>query len=96
MGRQRTLSRSFKSIAGTALAGIGLYILSAALDGPSAVFTCLLSVAAREALGQLSSILPVALQALERYSFDHLHSGPCPLQMLVSCLPLLRILAGVA
>lgn len=96
MGRQRILSRGFKFIAGTALAGIGLYILSGTLDGPSAVFTSLLSLALREALGQFPSILLAALQALEGYSFDHLHSAPCPLQMLVSCWPLLRVLAGAA
>jgi hypothetical protein len=96
MARQRTLSRNFKFIAGTALAGIGLYILSGALDGPSAVFTSILSVAVSEALGQLPSILPTALQAVQGYTFDHLQSSPCPLQMLVSCWPLLRVLAGAA
>jgi hypothetical protein len=96
MARQRTLSRIFKFIAGTALAGMGLYILSGALDGPSAVLTSLLSVAVSEALGQLPSILPAGLQALQGYVFDRLQSSPCPLQMLVSCWPLLRVLAGAA
>jgi hypothetical protein len=96
MASQRTLSRSFKFIAGTALAGIGLYLLSGALDGPSALLTSLLSVVVSEALGQLPSILPAVLQAVQGYTFDHLQSSPCPLQMLVSCWPLLRVLAGAA
>jgi hypothetical protein len=93
MPRQRTFSLSFKFIAGTTIAGIGLYILSVALAGPSAVFTSLLSVAVRVALGQLPSILPAALQILRGYSCDHLQSSRCPLQMLVSCWPLLQLLA---
>jgi hypothetical protein len=97
MAAQRTLSRNFKFIAGTSLAGIGLYLLSGALDGPSALFTSLLSVAVREALGQLPYILlPAALQAVQGYGLDHLQSSPCPLHMLVSCWPLLRVLAGAA
>jgi hypothetical protein len=97
MARQRTLSRNFKFIAGTALAGIGLYLLSRALDVPSALFTSLLSVAVREALGQLPYLLlPAALQAVQGYSWDYLQSSPCPLHMLVSCWPLFRVLAGAA
>jgi hypothetical protein len=96
MARQRTLSRNFKFLAGTALVGIELYLLSWALDGPSALFTSLLSVAMREALGQFPSILLAALQAVQAFSFDRLQSSPCPLHMLVSCWPLLRALAGAA
>jgi hypothetical protein len=96
MARQRTFSPSFKFIAGTTIAGIGLYILSVALAGPSAVFTSLLNVAVKEALAQLPSILPAALQTLQRHSLDHPQSSPCPLQMLVSCWPLVRLLAEAA
>jgi hypothetical protein len=96
MARQPTFSRSLKLIAGTALAGTGLHILFGALAGPLAVFTSLLSVAASEALGHLPSILPTALQTLQGYSSDHLQSSPCPLQMLVSCWPLLKVLAAAA
>jgi hypothetical protein len=96
MARQRTLSRNFKFIAGTALAGIGLYLLSGALDGTSALFTRFLSVAVREALGQLPYLLPAVLQAVQGYSLDHLQFSPCPLHMLVSYWPPLRILAGAA
>ncbi len=96
MARQRILPRNFKFIGGMTLAGIGLYVLSAALAGPSAVFTSLLSVAMREALRQLPSILLTALQALLGHSFNHLQSSPSPLQMLVSCWPLLRVLATAA
>jgi hypothetical protein len=96
MARQRTLTRNFKFIAGTALAGIGLYLLSGALDGPSALLTSLLSVAVREALGQLPYLLPTALQAAQGYSLDHLQSSRCPLQMLVLCWPLLGVLVGAA
>jgi hypothetical protein len=96
MARQFTFAQSFKFVTGIALAGIGLYILSAALASPLAVFTSLLRVAVSEALGQLPSILLVALQAAERFTFDHPRSSPCPLQMLVSCWPLLRVLAGAA
>jgi hypothetical protein len=96
MARQRTLSRSFTFIAGTTIAGIGLYILSVALAGPSDVFTSLLSLAVKEALGQLPSILPAALQTLQRHSLNHPQTSPCPLQMLVSCWLLVRLLAGAA
>lgn len=96
MAKHGTFSRNFKFLAGTTLAGIGLYLLSWALDGPSALFTTLLSMAVREALCQLPYLLPAALQVLQGYGFEHLQPSPCPLQMLVSCWPLLRVLAGAA
>jgi hypothetical protein len=51
MTRQRTLSRSLKPIAGAALVGLGLLILSVNLYGAAAQMSCPLGTTAGEALG---------------------------------------------
>jgi hypothetical protein len=95
MARRHTSFQSFKSIASAAaLAGLGLVILVGMLDGPAAQLAHLLCTAARETLGLLPYFLPAAWQALHAYAFDHQPFSPCALQMLVSCWPLLRVVAG--
>jgi len=81
---------------GAALAGLVLVMLFGKLDGPSVQLTSLLCAAESEALELLPSIVSASWQALQAYAFDHQRTFPCPLQMLVSFWPLLRILAGAA
>jgi hypothetical protein len=83
------------SIMGATLAGLALVILGK-LGGPSALLSHLVCAVAREALGLLPSIVSAAWQALQAYAFDDQKAWPCPLEMLVSFLPLLRVVAGAA
>jgi len=94
MARQHTASQNLKSVASVALVGLGIVILFVSLDGPAAQLTHLLSSAARESLQLLPSFVPAARQALQAYAFDKQGASPCPLQMLVSLCPLLRVIAG--
>ena len=96
MATQQTSLQTLKSILGAALVGLGLVILFGKLDGPAVPLTNLLAAAAREALELLPSIVPAAWQALQAHAFNHLAPSPCPLQMLVSFWPLLRVMAGAA
>ncbi len=96
MARQDKTSRTLKSIMGATLAGLVLVMLFGKLDGPSVQLTTLLCAAESEALELLPSIVPASWQALQTYAFEQQRSFPCPLQMLVTCWPLLRILAGAA
>jgi hypothetical protein len=97
MVRQRNTSRIVKSILAAALVGLSLLSLSGKLEGPSAQLTNnLLGTFTRVALELLPSIASAALHVLQSFAFDHPKSPSCPLQMLVSCWPLLRILARAA
>ncbi len=96
MARQDKTSRTLKSIMGGALAGLVLVILFGKLDGPSVQLTTLPCAAESEALELLPSIVSASWQALQTYAFEQQRSFPCPLQMLVTCWPLLRIVAGAA
>ena len=94
MARQHTLLESRKSIALAALIALGLAILFGKLDGPAAQLNNLLCFAARETLGLVPYFLPTAWQALHTYASDPQPFSPCALKMLVSCWPLLRVVAG--
>ena len=96
MARRHRSSQTLKSIVGAALVGLGLVMLFGKLDGPAVQLTNLLAAAAREALELVLSIEPAAWQALQARAFDHREHSPCPLQMLVSFWPLLRVMAGAA
>jgi hypothetical protein len=100
MARQRTIFQNFKSIKTRANVALGLVILLGGLfgrlDGPAGHLTNLLGTAAREALRLLPYLVPAAWQALQAYAFDHQWFSACPFQMLVSFLPLLRVMAGTA
>jgi hypothetical protein len=97
MARQHNTSRIVRSILAVALVGLSLFSLSGKLDAPSAQVTnSLLGASARVALELLPSIVSTAWQVLQTSAFDHPNSSSCPLQMLVSCWPLLRVLARAA
>jgi len=97
MARQHNTSRIVKPILAAAFVGLSLLALSGKLDGPSAQWTSsLLGASARVALELLPSIVPAAWHVLQTLAFDHPKSSSCPLRMLVSCWPVLRILARAA
>lgn len=93
---KNTFSRSPKSIARAALAGLELLVLLGGLHGPATELTCLLGTAATQALGLLPSFLPVAGQALLSYAADHQCSSPWPLPTVVSFWPMLHAIAELA
>jgi hypothetical protein len=94
MARQHTSSKSFKSIALGVIVWLGLVILLGKLDGPAEQLSNLLGGAARETLERLPTFVPAVWQALHAYAFDHQPFSPCALRMLVSCWPLLCVMAG--
>jgi len=96
MARPHHTSRIFKSILAAALVGLSLLSLSGKSDGFSAQWTSLLGASVRVALELLPSIVAAAWQVLQAVAFDHPKSSSCPLQMLLSCWPLLRMLARAA
>jgi hypothetical protein len=87
MARQRTSSQTLKSIAGSALAGPGLFILLGNLDGAAAAFRHLLATTSGAGLGLLSSVILAA-------SFDHQQFLQGLLQMLASFWPLPLVIVG--
>ncbi len=95
MAKQRTPSRSLKSIVGAALAGLGLFVLSGNLDAAAAQLGDLLSITAA-APCLLPHVVLAALQALQAHGFDHQWFLPGPLQMLVSFWPALLTIIGAA
>jgi len=96
MARQHTTSPSLISTVGTALAGPGLIMAIGKLDGLACQLIRLLGAIAREALMLLPSLLPAAWQVLQADVFGHALLASCPLEMLVSFWPLLRVIAGAA
>jgi hypothetical protein len=96
MERQHTHSSRLKSIAGAAVAGLGILIVLGNLDGQVAQVGNFLGCRAGDALGLLPSIVLSALQALQAYAFDHQGLSACPVRMLVSFMPLLHVLALAA
>lgn len=96
MTRQLKRSRRLKSIAGTAVVGLGLAILFGQLEGPAAQLTNLLGTAARETMALLPYWVPAVGQALAHFAFSHLRFSPCLVQMLLSFWPLVRLMAIAA
>jgi uncharacterized membrane protein len=95
MARQNTASWSLKAIAGVALIGIGLVTLFEVLDGPAARWVIkLLGIGTRTVVELVLSVAPLAWQVLQAFAFDHCWFSGCPLEMLVSCWPLLHAVAG--
>jgi len=94
MARQHTPSQGRKSIARAALITLGLAILFGKLEGPAAQLNNIVYMAARETLGLVPYFLPTVWQTLHAYASDHQPFSPCAFQMLVSCWPLLRVVAG--
>ena len=101
MIRQRRRTESFRSIAGGALVGLGLHILSG--NVVNAAFQLRLLVGnhpggatAGEGLGVLSSAVLASSQAAQAYAFDHQGFLLGLLGVLVSLWPLLLVGAGTA
>jgi hypothetical protein len=86
MATQHRPSQTFRSIAGSALVGLGLFILFGNLGGAAAQLRHLLSVPG-EGLGLLASVILAA-------SFDHRRLLHGLLQMLLSFWPLLFVIVG--
>jgi len=93
MARQNIRFQSLKSIAGAAIAWLGIFGLFGHLDRVVPQWSNLLCGAVREGLGLLPSITPVAWQAMLAYALDR-HLLECLLQMLLSLWPLLHVMAG--
>jgi hypothetical protein len=96
MARQQATFQSLKSIAAAVLAGLGLVILFGMVGESTAQVTNILGFVAKEAMGLLPYVFPVAWRALESYAFEHQGFSPCLLQMLVSCWSLVHGLAATA
>jgi hypothetical protein len=95
MARQNAASLGPKAIAGAAFVGIGLVSLFVVLDGPAARWMAkLLGIGARTVLESVLSVAPLAWQVLQACAFFHHWLSGCPLELLVSCWPLLHAVAG--
>jgi hypothetical protein len=93
MARQHTYFQSVKSITGAAIVWLGIIGLFGNLDRAVPQLSNHLCGAARDGLGVLAVVAPVAWQALQALAFDH-HLLECLLEMLLSLLPLLHVVAG--
>ncbi len=94
MATKQTRFRNLKSIGGSALLGLGPFLLFWRLDGAACQVSHIFCAIAREALGVLPSVVLAALQASLAHAFDHFRVLECLLQMLVSCWPLPLALVG--
>jgi hypothetical protein len=94
MGRQGRAFRNFKSIGWAGIAGLGMVILVVRLDGPAAWLGNLFGTAACEAPRVVPYLVPAAWRVLQALAFGGHPASPCPVQMLVSLLPLVRMAAG--
>jgi len=91
---QQTFGRT-KSIAGTALIGLGVFYEN--LHQATTQLSHLLGVIPREALGVLPTVILAASRVLQAYGADHPQSLPgCLLHMLASSWPLLLVIVGTA
>jgi hypothetical protein len=91
----QTVFRSSKSIAGAALAGLGMFILYENLAGAVARLSHLLGTIPGEALGVLPTVILAASRVLQAHAADHqrfLHGFLR--QVLVSSWPLLLVMVG--
>jgi hypothetical protein len=93
MTSQHRFSESFRSIAGGALVGLALHILSGNLGRAAAQFRHLLGATAGETPGMPSVVL-AASQAAQAYASDHQVFLVGLLRVLVSFWPLLLVIVG--
>src|SRR5437667_12646644 len=94
MAMQQTFGRT-KSIAGTALIGLGIFVFYENLHQATTQLSHLL--VPREALGVLPTVILAASRVLEAYGADHPPSLPgCLLHILAPSSPLLLLLVGPA
>ena len=94
MTRQPVTSGSLQSIAGGALAGLGLHIWFGNLQGIASQLTHLLGTSPGETLGLAPSVILAAAQAGRVYASDHREFFLEVLRMLVSFWPLLLVVVG--
>jgi hypothetical protein len=94
MIRQDKTSESITVIAGGALVGLGLHILSGNLDTAADQLRHLLGNTVGDALGVLPSVVLASSQAAEAYALDHHGFLQCFLRMLVSFWPLFLVVVG--
>jgi hypothetical protein len=94
MTRQDKTSESITVIAGGALVGLGLHILSGNLDTAAEQLRHLLGNTVGDALGVLPSVVLASSQAAEAYALDHHGFLQGFLRMLVSFWPLFLVVVG--
>jgi hypothetical protein len=94
MIRQDKTSESITVIAGGALVGLGLHILSGNLDTAADQLRHLLGNTVGDALGVLPSVVLASSQAAEAYALDHHGFLQCFLRMLLSFWPLFLVVVG--
>jgi len=94
MTRQHKTSERIRAIAGGALVGLGVHILSGNLDTAADQLRDLLGNTAGDALGVLPSVVLASSQAAQAYALDHHGFLQCFLRMLVSFWPLLLVVSG--
>ena len=76
------------------LARIAIIILFGTLTGPAAQWGNLVGIAADKIVESLPCLVPAAWHVLQAYAFERVWHFACPIQMLVSFLPLLRVVAA--
>ncbi len=94
MTRQHNTSQNIKSIAGGALVGLGLHILSGNVAGDLARLKLALGLPTGDALGVMSSVALVASRGAQAYALDQQNFFGGLFQMLASFWPLLLVIVG--
>jgi hypothetical protein len=95
MAASHTTSRNMKSISGAAALAIGLFLLSANLDGIAAQINDAVGDPA-ETVGILPAIGLAGFHALRAFTFDHAGFLSSVTQILVSFWPLILVATGAA
>jgi hypothetical protein len=92
---QQTSVGHAKSIAGTALIGLGIFVFYENLHQAATQFSQLPGVNPRDALGVLPTVVLAASRVSQTYGADHPRSlQGCVLHMLASLWPLLLVIVG--
>jgi len=92
---QQTFVGRAKSIVGTALSGLGIFVCYENLHQAATQLSHLLGVIPGEALGVLPTIILAASRVLQAYGADYPRSlQGCLLHMLASSWPLLLVIVG--
>jgi hypothetical protein len=96
MARQYALFENLKSMVGTALIGLGLFVVYGNLTDAAARLSRFagISAEANQTLGELTAVGLAASQAFQSYLFDRAGflRGLC--KILISFWPLLLVIAG--
>lgn len=93
MTTRRTSSRGLKSTLGAAICSLGLLLLFVNLDGAADQVGVMLGTRAGGP-GLLATIGLAGLHAVQAYTFNHDAFLSVVYQILVSCWPLLLVIAG--